>query len=74
MKQASKSSNDRDLTETDNTAYKPAYKKDSENPHQGNSSSPELQAIINQWDDLPEHVKDTIKMLVDTAGKKSKNT
>jgi hypothetical protein len=34
----------------------------------------ELQQIINRWDDLPEHVKQTIKMLVETAGKKSKNT
>ena len=35
------------------------------------ASPPELQKIINCWDVLPEHIKETIKMLVDTAGKKS---
>ena len=30
----------------------------------------DLQQIINQWDELPEHVRQTIRMLVDTAGKK----
>ena len=30
--------------------------------------SPELQQIIDRWDDLPEHVRQTIKMLIDTAG------
>jgi hypothetical protein len=29
----------------------------------------ELQKIIVQWQSLPEHIKETIKMLVDTAGK-----
>ena len=33
----------------------------------------ELKNIIVQWDDLPEHIKQTIGMLVDTAGKKSNN-
>ncbi|RKY07712.1 MAG: hypothetical protein DRP56_05280 [Planctomycetota bacterium] len=32
---------------------------------------PELPEIINCWDVLPEHIKETIKMLVDTAGEKS---
>jgi hypothetical protein len=30
---------------------------------------PELQKIIAQWHNLPQHVKDTIKMLVESAGK-----
>jgi len=29
----------------------------------------DLQQIINHWDDLPEHVRQTIRMLVDKAGK-----
>ena len=35
---------------------------------------PELQKIINQWENLPEHIKQTIQMLIETAGKKSKDT
>jgi hypothetical protein len=35
------------------------------------ASPPELQKIINCWDVLPEHIKQTIKMLVETAGKNS---
>jgi hypothetical protein len=27
----------------------------------------ELQQIINRWDELPEHVRQTIKMLVESA-------
>jgi hypothetical protein len=34
----------------------------------------ELQNIIIQWQSLPEHVKETIRMLVEAAGKKSNNT
>jgi hypothetical protein len=37
------------------------------------ASPPELQEIINQWENLPEHVKQTIQMLVETVGKKSNN-
>jgi hypothetical protein len=33
----------------------------------------ELQKIIVQWDVLPEHIKQTIQMLVETAEKKSNN-
>lgn len=29
---------------------------------------PELQEIINRWDNLPEHIRQTIQMLVETAG------
>ena len=29
----------------------------------------DLQQIINRWDELPEHVRQTIRMLVDKAGK-----
>jgi len=37
--------------------------------YHGQSSYPvELQELINQWDDLPEHVRQTIQMLVDAAG------
>ncbi|MEN8126208.1 MAG: hypothetical protein ABFR90_00215 [Planctomycetota bacterium] len=28
---------------------------------------PALQQIINHWDDLPEHVRQTIQMLVESA-------
>jgi hypothetical protein len=35
---------------------------------------PELQKIIHQWGNLPEHIKQTIGMLVETVGKKSNNT
>ena len=31
----------------------------------------DLQQIIEQWDDLPEHIRQTIKILIDTAGKKA---
>jgi hypothetical protein len=31
----------------------------------------ELQGIIDHWEELPEHVRQTIKMLVESAGKKS---
>ena len=34
----------------------------------------ELQNIIVQWDNLPQHVKETIQMLVETSGKKSNKT
>jgi hypothetical protein len=37
------------------------------------ASPPELQELINRWDDLPEHVRQTIQMLVDTAGGKSRS-
>jgi hypothetical protein len=37
------------------------------------ASPPELQEIINQWENLPEHIKQTIQMLVEAAGKKSNN-
>jgi hypothetical protein len=75
MKQCSKGSKDKDLTESDHTAYTPAYKKHSEGTSKQDNSYPiELQGIINRWDDLPEHIKDTIRMLVETAGKKSNNT
>jgi len=32
----------------------------------------ELQKIIVQWDNLPQHIKDTIRMLVETASKNIK--
>jgi len=31
---------------------------------------PDLQVLIEHWKDLPEHIKATIKMLAETAGKK----
>jgi hypothetical protein len=31
----------------------------------------DLQQIIERWDDLPEHIRQTIKILIDTAGKKA---
>jgi len=38
--------------------------------YHGQSSYPvELQELIDHWDELPEHVRQTIQMLVDTAGK-----
>jgi len=37
--------------------------------YHGQSSYPvELQELIDHWDDLPEHVRQTIQMLVDAAG------
>ena len=68
MKQCSKGSKDKDLAELDNTAYKPAYKDHSKGTsEQGNPYPMELQELINQWDELPEHVRQTIKMLVESA-------
>jgi len=32
---------------------------------------PELQQIIDRRDELPEHIRQTIKMLVDAAGEKA---
>ena len=32
---------------------------------------PALQEIIDRWDTLPEHVRQTIQMLIDTAGEKA---
>ena len=72
MKQCSKGSKDKDLAESDNTAYKPAYKDHSKGTSkQGNLCPTELQEIINCWDELPEHVRQTIQMLVDAAGEKA---
>jgi hypothetical protein len=39
-----------------------------------NALPSELFEVVCEWEKLPEHVKDTIKMLVETAGKKSNNT
>ena len=36
--------------------------------------TPELQKIIEQWESLPQHVKDTIRMLVDTVSKNIKTS
>ena len=34
----------------------------------------ELFEVVCEWENLPEHIRQTIRMLVETAGKKSKNT
>jgi len=64
--------NNKDLTDTENISYKHAYKEHSESTSQQDNPYPmELQEIIHQWGQLPEHVRQTIKMLVETAGKNS---
>ena len=34
----------------------------------------ELFEVVCEWENLPEHIKQTIQMLIETAGKKSKDT
>ena len=63
-----------DLNEKPQVAKSKDVTQSSPNPmvhntvHQAHCQ-PELQELINRWDDLPEHVRQTIKMLIDTAGK-----
>ncbi|MHC5091683.1 MAG: hypothetical protein ACYSOJ_08685, partial [Planctomycetota bacterium] len=39
-----------------------------------NALPDELFEVVCKWEELPGHVKDTIRMLVETAGKKSNNS
>ena len=57
---------------TDNNQVIKSKETDSPNNSLSRFEVPaELQKIIVQWQSLPEHVRQTIKMLVDTAGKNS---
>jgi len=58
-----------DLEESDELDYKPAYKKSPENgPNQAPNYPADLQLIINRWDKLPEHIRQAIKTLTESAG------
>jgi hypothetical protein len=64
-------SKDKDLEQASNTAYKPAYK---DGKIEGNPPAPlpsELIEIINSWDMLPDHIKQTIQTLVGSVSGKS---
>ena len=55
-----------DLQKPEKSAYKPAYK---ENPKtaQNQVEDPDLALVVEHWPNLPGHIKQTIKTLVETA-------
>ncbi|RKY13057.1 MAG: hypothetical protein DRP52_03675 [Planctomycetota bacterium] len=58
----------KELTGSPQNPLQTSLQKDSEDTSdQGNSYPAELQELINQWDELPEHVRQTIQMLVESA-------
>jgi hypothetical protein len=62
-----KPNKNKDLPQAPNGAYKPAYK---ENPktaeNQPENLSDDLAEIVAVWPELPEHIKQAIKALVQT--------
>lgn len=58
----------KDLEQPQTTAYKPAYKQ---NPKIGKNEPVELPSdlaeIVTVWPELPEHIKQTIKTIIETA-------
>ena len=54
----------KDLEQTEKTAYTPAYKDCSDD-----SIPSELVEIIEAWNELPQHVKQTIRTLVSVTSK-----
>ena len=63
-----KHSNSKDLQQDESGAYKPAYKQ---NPKTGGNEPVELPSdlaeIVAVWPDLPEHIKQTIKTIIETT-------
>jgi len=69
----SKPKQNKDLQQTKIGAYKPAYKeypKTAEN--QPKNLPPDLAEIVAVWPELPEHIKQAIKALVQTHNKETK--
>jgi len=58
-------SDNNDLAEDENTAYKPAYKKDKiSNDNHADEIPSELAEIVKAWPTLPDHIKQTMLDLV----------
>ncbi len=65
LQKKDKSINNKDLEQDQTSAYKPAYKQ---NPKTGQNEPVELPSdlaeIVTVWPELPEHIKQAIKALV----------
>jgi len=67
-----KSLNIKDLQDTQNSDYKPAYKKYQKTAETQLQNVPtELAEIVAVWPELPEYIKAAIKALVQTHTKES---
>ena len=73
MLQNSNDSQNKDLSQAEIGAYKPAYKENPKTAKKQPENLPDdLVEIVAVWPDLPEHIKAAIKALVQTHSKGTK--
>ncbi len=70
MPENSKDSNNKELEHTETSAYKPAYKEKSKKvENQAQELPSELAEIVSVWPELPAHIKEAIKALIQIHNK-----